>query len=373
MTEPSRKSAVELRNLTKTFPSPDGEPVVAVDNVDLTIYDGEFFSMLGPSGCGKTTTLRMIAGLELPSSGSVAIHGREMADQPAFKRPVNTVFQRYALFPHMTIWENVAFGLKMQKISKQEIEQRVEDMLKLVRLERMGPRKPSQLSGGQQQRVALARALVNNPEVLLLDEPLGALDLKLRQAMQEELKRIQQTVGITFIYVTHDQEEALAMSDRIAVMNDGVVLQVDAPYDLYEDPATRFVADFIGETNFLDGEVIESDERLTHVRLKTGQLAHVPHEEQMLPNGTAVTVAIRPEKIYIGAGDPPELTNVFTGTVHRVTYLGTDTYYDVTLPNDVEMTARQQNEDYTGTATTVLEGDRVYLAWHAHNASLLTE
>jgi spermidine/putrescine transport system ATP-binding protein len=273
----------------------------------------------------------------------------------------------------MTIWENVAFGLKMQKTPKQEIEQRVEDMLKLVRLERMGPRKPSQLSGGQQQRVALARALVNNPEVLLLDEPLGALDLKLRQAMQEELKRIQQTVGITFIYVTHDQEEALAMSDRIAVMNDGVVLQVDAPYDLYEDPATRFVADFIGETNFLDGEVIESDERLTHVRLKTGQLAHVPHEEQMLPNGTAVTVAIRPEKIYIGAGNPPELINVFTGTVHRVTYLGTDTYYDVMLPNDVEMTARQQNEDYTGTATTVLEGDRVYLAWHAHNASLLTE
>ena len=373
MTDSSRKPAVELRNLTKTFPSPEGDPVVAVNSISLTIHDGEFFSMLGPSGCGKTTTLRMIAGLELPTSGSVLIHGREMANEPAFKRPVNTVFQRYALFPHMTIRDNVAFGLKMKKTPKDEIDQRVEEMLKLVRLERMGQRKPSQLSGGQQQRVALARALVNNPEVLLLDEPLGALDLKLRQAMQEELKRIQQTVGITFIYVTHDQEEALAMSDRIAVMNEGNVLQVDGPYDLYEDPQTRFVADFIGETNFLDGEVVESDERLTHVRLVTGQLSHVPHEENVLPNGTRATVAIRPEKIFIGTGEAPDLMNVFTGIVHRVTYLGTDTYYDVMLPNEVEVTARQQNEDYTGTAATVHEGDAVYLAWHAHNASLLTE
>ncbi len=373
MTDPSRKPAVELRNLTKIFPSPEGDPVVAVNSIGLTIHDGEFFSMLGPSGCGKTTTLRMIAGLELPTSGSVLIHGREMANEPAFKRPVNTVFQRYALFPHMTIWDNVAFGLKMKKTPRDEIDQRVEEMLILVRLERMGQRKPSQLSGGQQQRVALARALVNNPEVLLLDEPLGALDLKLRQAMQEELKRIQQTVGITFIYVTHDQEEALAMSDRIAVMNEGNVLQVDGPYDLYEDPQTRFVADFIGETNFLDGEVVASDEQLTHVRLETGQLSHVPHEGNVLPNGTRATVAIRPEKIFIGTGEAPDLINVFTGTVHRVTYLGTDTYYDVMLPNEVEVTARQQNEDYTGTAATVHEGDAVYLAWHAHNASLLTE
>jgi spermidine/putrescine transport system ATP-binding protein len=373
MTEKPRKPAVELRNLTKTFPNPQGDPVVAVNSINLTIYDGEFFSMLGPSGCGKTTTLRMIAGLELPTSGSVLIHGREMASQPAFKRPVNTVFQRYALFPHMTIWDNVAFGLKMKKVAKAEIDQRVNDVLKLVRLEQMGKRKPSQLSGGQQQRVALARALVNSPEVLLLDEPLGALDLKLRQAMQDELKRIQETVGITFVYVTHDQEEALAMSDRIAVMNDGNVLQVDEPYDLYEDPETRFVADFIGETNFLEGEVANSDEKLTHVRLKTGQVAHIPHEGSVLANGTKVTVAIRPEKIFIGTGDPPDLYNVFTGTVDRVTYLGTDTYYDVLLPNKVEVTARQQNEDYTGTAAVVKSGDRVYLAWHAHNASLLTE
>ncbi len=373
MSQSDRKPAVELRNLTKVFPNPQGEPVVAVDNINLTIYDGEFFSLLGPSGCGKTTTLRMIAGLELPSSGSVLIHGQEMANQPAFRRPVNTVFQRYALFPHMTIWENVAFGLKMKKTPQGEIDQRVEETLRLVRLEKMGGRKPSQLSGGQQQRVALARALVNNPEVLLLDEPLGALDLKLRQAMQDELKRIQQQVGITFIYVTHDQEEALAMSDRIAVMNEGVALQVDEPYDLYEDPKTRFVADFIGETNFLEGEVSAHDDEHSRVQLVTGQMAVVPHEGKKLPVGSKVTVAIRPEKIYIGSGDPPELHNVFVGRVHNITYLGTDTYYDILLPNDVEVVARQQNEDYTGNAATARVGDEVYLAWRAHNASLLTD
>ncbi|MCB0074654.1 MAG: ATP-binding cassette domain-containing protein, partial [Caldilineaceae bacterium] len=223
--EKSGKVAVELRKLTKTFHDPSGEPVVAVNGVDLTIYDGEFFSLLGPSGCGKTTTLRMIAGLELPTSGSVLIHGREMAEQPPFRRPVNTVFQRYALFPHMTIWENVAFGLRMKKQPKDQIDHRVEEALKLVRLERMGKRKPGQLSGGQQQRVALARALVNNPEVLLLDEPLGALDLKLRQAMQLEIKRYHAELGCTIIFVTHDQEEAMVLSDRIAIMRDGVLQQ----------------------------------------------------------------------------------------------------------------------------------------------------
>ena len=373
MADTERRPAVELRGLTKEFDDPSGEKVVAVNAVDLTIYDGEFFSLLGPSGCGKTTTLRMIAGLELPSRGSVLIHGREMAEQPAFRRPVNTVFQRYALFPHMTIWDNVAFGLKMKKVPKDEVAHKVEDVLTLVRLERMAKRRPNQLSGGQQQRIALARALVNNPEVLLLDEPLGALDLKLRQAMQDELKRIQKQVGITFIYVTHDQEEALSMSDRIAVMNEGNVLQVDTPYDLYEDPDTRFVADFIGETNFLPGVIETNDDKLTHIRLTTGQMAHVPHEGAPLEPHLNVTVAIRPEKIFIGTGDPPDLYNVFDGTVHNVTYLGTDTYYDVRLPNEVEVTARQQNEDYTGTAASVAVGDRVFLAWHAHNANLLTE
>ncbi len=373
MAQQSPRPAVELRNLVKHFVDPHGEIVVAVDHVNLTIYDGEFFSLLGPSGCGKTTILRMIAGLELPTSGSVLIHGREMADQPAFRRPVNTVFQRYALFPHMTVRENIAFGLRMKKVPREEIAARVEEALRLVRLEKMGDRRPGQLSGGQQQRVALARALVNNPEVLLLDEPLGALDLKLRQAMQEELKRIQQQVGITFIYVTHDQEEALTMSDRIAVMNEGVVLQVDRPYDLYEEPKTRFVADFIGETNFLDGVIIDNDSELAHVQLKNGQVAHVLHEDQILPQGTPVTLAIRPEKIFLGVGTPPEVRNVFNGRVRNIVYLGTDTYYDVALPGDVVVTARQQNEDYTGMAATVAIGDPVYVAWRAHNASLLTE
>ncbi len=369
----NHKAAVELLNLSKVFQDREGDTVYAVDNVNLTIYDGEFFSLLGPSGCGKTTTLRMIAGLELPTSGSVLLHGKEMAQEPPFRRPVNTVFQRYALFPHMSVRDNVAFGLRMRKIAKDEIESRVAEVLRLVRLEKMGSRKPGQLSGGQQQRVALARALVNNPEVLLLDEPLGALDLKLRQAMQEELKRIQQQVGITFIYVTHDQEEALSMSDRIAVMNEGKVLQVDKPYDLYEDPETRFVADFIGETNFLNGLLVQNDETLSHVRLDTGQMAHVPHEGKSVPLETTVTIAIRPEKIFIGTGELPAVNNVFAGTVHNIVYLGTDTYYDIVLPNGVNVTARQQNEDYTGTAAVVSIGDPVYVAWHAHNANLLTE
>jgi spermidine/putrescine transport system ATP-binding protein len=249
----------------------------------------------------------------------------------------------------------------------------VEEVLKLVRLDRQGDRKPGQLSGGQQQRVALARALVNNPEVLLLDEPLGALDLKLRQAMQEELKRIQREVGITFIYVTHDQEEALTMSDRIAVMNEGNVLQVDKPYDLYEEPKTRFVADFIGETNFLHAVVVDCDDEMTHVRLASGQMAYVVHEGKRHPVDLQVSLAIRPEKIFVGTGAPPAVRNVFEGTVGNIVYLGTDTYYDVLLPGNVQITARQQNEDYTGTTASAAVGDAVYVAWRAHNASLLTE
>jgi spermidine/putrescine transport system ATP-binding protein len=373
MTQPTAQPAVELHNLVKHYVERSGDVVVAVDNVNLTIYDGEFFSLLGPSGCGKTTTLRMIAGLELPTSGSIVLYGEDVSERPAYRRPVNTVFQRYALFPHMTVRDNVAFGLRMRKVAKDEVDARVDEILALVRLEKMGGRKPGQLSGGQQQRVALARALVNNPEVLLLDEPLGALDLKLRQAMQEELKRIQREVGITFIYVTHDQEEALTMSDRIAVMNEGVVLQVDKPYDLYEEPRTRFVADFIGETNFLNGVVVENDDEQTHVRLAGGQISHVVHEGRTLPLQTPVSLAIRPEKIFVGTGEPPRVRNVFDGTVQNIVYFGTDTYYDVALAGGVMVTARQQNEDYTGTAASARVGDAVYIAWRAHNASLLTE
>ncbi|MEC8767049.1 MAG: ABC transporter ATP-binding protein, partial [Actinomycetota bacterium] len=239
-------AAVELKGITKKF----GD-VTAVDNVDLTIEDGEFFSLLGPSGCGKTTTLRMIAGLEFPTEGSLSIFGEEVGTLAPNKRSVNTVFQNYALFPHLTVLDNVGFGLKMQGVAKKETKERAMEMIELVQLAGLETRKPSQMSGGQQQRVALARALVNQPKVLLLDEPLGALDLKLRQEMQLELKKLQRDVGISFVFVTHDQEEALTMSDRIAVMHEGKLLQVASPEEIYESPANRFVADFIGRTNLL--------------------------------------------------------------------------------------------------------------------------
>ncbi|MDH5606529.1 MAG: spermidine/putrescine ABC transporter ATP-binding protein, partial [Anaerolineae bacterium] len=242
--------AVELRGVGKKY----GD-VIAVNNVSVEIKDGEFFSLLGPSGCGKTTSLRLIAGLETLDSGEILLHGNKMKNIPPFERPVNTVFQNYALFPHLTVERNVAFGLEMRKVPKAEIKSRVAEALQMVRMAEMGSRRPNQLSGGQQQRIALARALVNRPEVLLLDEPLGALDLKLRKAMQLELKQLQEHVGITFIYVTHDQEEALAMSDRIAVMNKGKILQIGSPEDIYERPQSRFVADFTGETNFLEGKI----------------------------------------------------------------------------------------------------------------------
>ncbi len=376
MTEPStaKPIAVELRNVVKTFPDGANGIFTAVNKIDLQIYDGEFFSLLGPSGCGKTTTLRMIAGLELPTSGSILINGKEMANEPAFRRPVNTVFQRYALFPHMSVRDNVAFGLRMRKTAKSEVNDRVSDVLQLVRLEAMGNRRPDQLSGGQQQRVALARALVNSPEVLLLDEPLAALDLKLRQAMREELKRIQKQVGITFIFVTHDQEEALTMSDRIAVMHDGVVLQVGKPYDIYEDPTTRFVADFIGETNFINGTLRAKEGETFIVELDNGQRTVVTCDVVQPNPGAKVTIAIRPEKIFLGSGDAPsDLENAYTGKVEEIIYIGTDTYYHLRLAGDVLIVARQQNQDYTGKAAMLAEGDNAYVAWRAHNASLLTE
>jgi spermidine/putrescine transport system ATP-binding protein len=297
-----------------------------------------------------------------------------MANEPAFRRPVNTVFQRYALFPHMSVRDNVAFGLRMRKTARGEINDRVNEVLKLVRLDAMGNRRPDQLSGGQQQRVALARALVNQPEVLLLDEPLAALDLKLRQAMREELKRIQKQVGITFIFVTHDQEEALTMSDRIAVMNDGVVLQAGKPYDIYEDPTSRFVADFIGETNFINGAVQAADGDQFTVQLDNGQPSLVIGDVGQATPGTRVTIAIRPEKIFLGRGDAPtEAENAYTGQVEEIIYIGTDTYYHLRLAGDVVIVARQQNQDYTGKAAMLAEGDTAYVAWRAHNASLLTE
>src|SRR3989337_734170 len=296
--------AIELRGVTKRFAG----DVVALQDVSLQIGDGEFFSLLGPSGCGKTTSLRLMAGFEMPSEGEVVIAGQVQGLTPPFQRPVNTVFQNYALFPHMSVAENVAFGLQMHKVPKAEIGDRVKEALDMVQLPGLERRKPKQLSGGQQQRVALARALVNRPKVLLLDEPLGALDLKLRKAMQLELKALQDRVGITFVYVTHDQEEALTMSDRIAVMNRGRLLQVGTPSEIYERPADRFVADFIGESNFLEGVLLGQDGGRARVALDTLQVSSAYAERPRV--GQAVAVAVRPEKIRLSR-QPLEGANAF--------------------------------------------------------------
>jgi len=298
--------------------------------------------MLGPSGCGKTTSLRMIAGFELPTEGDIFIHDKPMGQTAPYQRPVNTVFQNYALFPHMTIGENVGFGLEMKGVDKAQRLTRVRQALEMVRLPGYEARRPRQMSGGQQQRVALARALVNHPEVLLLDEPLGALDLKLRKEMQLELKRLQREVGITFIYVTHDQEEALTMSDRIAVMSGGRVLQVGPAFEIYERPNCRFVADFIGESNFLEGTVREVQQRTATVELAGGLLAYA-ESDLALTNGQAVTVTVRPEKIGLRPYEGAQ--NVYPGRVEDIVYIGTDTHYTVLLAGDQRLRVREQNED----------------------------
>jgi spermidine/putrescine transport system ATP-binding protein len=310
-----------MRSVTKRF-----DDVVAVDAIDLDIDDGEFFALLGPSGCGKTTTLRMIAGLEIPSGGSLRIFDEEVGTLPANKRPVNTVFQNYALFPHMSVAENVGFGLKMQKVAKSEVARRVGEAIELVRLQGMENRRPSQLSGGQQQRVALARALVNRPKVLLLDEPLAALDLKLRQGMQLELKDLQRDVGITFVFVTHDQEEALSMADRIGVMGDGRLLQIGTPEEIYDSPVDRFVADFIGRSNFLPGTV----ETPGRVCLANGTRIAVPPAPYEVSAGDHVAISLRPERVGLaGLGEAPDGRPSIDGRVTTVTFLGNSIVYQV--------------------------------------------
>jgi putative spermidine/putrescine transport system ATP-binding protein len=334
--DPSRASAVSLEGVVKRY----GD-VTAVAGIDLDIADGEFFSLLGPSGSGKTTTLRMIAGFELPSEGRILLHGQDVSRLPPFDRDVNTVFQDYALFPHMTVGDNVAYGLVVRKVPRDERERRVGEALRMVRLDGYEDRRPNQLSGGQRQRVALARALVNRPRVLLLDEPLGALDLKLRQEMQIELKRIQQEVGITFIYVTHDQEEALTMSDRIAVFNRGLIEQVGAPAHVYEHPSTRFVAGFVGTSNLITGEAA-----VTLV-------------------GTAGTFTVRPEKIQLsppGAAAGPDEVEA-DGTIREVVYVGPDTRYLVALDAGAELIVTQQNLATTSTEALALRGRPVRLHW----------
>jgi spermidine/putrescine transport system ATP-binding protein len=361
--------AVTLNGVTKRFPGGKGaEPVVAVDDLDLDIRDGEFFSLLGPSGCGKTTTLRMIAGFEYPSAGSIRIFGEEVGLEPPNRRPVNTVFQSYALFPHMTIEQNIAFGLEMQDVSREEITRRVGEVIELVQMQGREKRKPKQLSGGQQQRVALARALVNHPKVLLLDEPLGALDLKLRQAMQLELKRIQEQVGITFVYVTHDQEEALTMSDRIAVMDGGQLLQVGGPEAIYDRPRTRFVADFIGDTNLLPATVVDA----TSATLADGTTIRVASDQ---PAGTAVTVAIRPERLGLWQADADRdlRLDATTGFIDRVTFLGNSIAYDVrTERGDPPQNFRVRQGNTPGIEHFAV-GERVRVRWAPASATVLED
>lgn len=361
--------AVEMRDVLKQFVTPEGGILAAVNHVDMQIKDGEFFSLLGPSGCGKTTSLRMIAGFELPTSGSILIRGREMSQVAAHLRPVNTVFQQYALFPHMTVEQNIGFGLEMKGVARGERSRRVSEALEMVRLPGMEMRRAKQLSGGQQQRIALARALVNKPEVLLLDEPLGALDLKLRKEMQLELKTLQREVGITFIYVTHDQEEALTMSDRIAVMSRGKALQIGKPEEIYERPANKFVADFIGETNFLDGTVKGQNASTVEVDLPGTGVVHV-ESSRSFTNGQQISVAVRPEKLRLNA-EVKEGNNL-KGRVEEVIYIGTDTHYGVRFAGGHKARVREQNLTQAQ-KEIAKQGDEVTVSFTRTSPRLLTE
>jgi spermidine/putrescine transport system ATP-binding protein len=358
-------TSVELRSVTKRF-----EGFVAVDDLSLELGQGEFFTLLGPSGCGKTTTLRMIAGFERPSEGEIRIEGEDVAQLPPHKRPTNTVFQSYALFPHLSVEANVAFGLKRKKVDKGEIAERVKAELERVGLAAEAKRRPSQLSGGMQQRVALARALVNLPKVLLLDEPLGALDLKLRKELQVELKRIQRDVGITFVYVTHDQEEALTMSDRIAVMNRGRVEQIAVPEEVYDRPATTFVAGFIGVSNLMPATVTGSQE----VKLDEGTT--ITTSTDGFSSGDRCHAVVRPEKLRVemdqNGGSSADLPRV-EGTVTSSLYLGTATQIAVDLGEGVRMTVLVPNADEADRQRLPGGGARVALSWEPEHMHLVRE
>ena len=327
----------------------------ALDDVSLTIRDNEFFTLLGPSGCGKTTLLRLIAGFEQPTRGTIRLHGQDISFLPPYRRSVNTVFQSYALFPHMTVAQNIGFGLEMQRRPKAEVDRTVDEMLALVRMEELKHRRTDAISGGQQQRVALARALAPRPQVLLLDEPLSALDYKLRKDMQIELKRLQHETGITFIFVTHDQEEALTMSDRLAVMSKGRILQVGSPREIYNHPSERFVADFIGDTNFLEAEVRERRDGRGRLALDHGGEIEAP-----LPDGAGerVTIVVRPERARL-TGDAGD--GLLSGTIEHIVYVGTDTHYRVRLAGGGAFSTRAQNTD--AAAEPRREGDAVGIAF----------
>ena len=359
--------AVELRGVSKRFGS-----TVALHEIDLSIAKGEFFSLLGPSGCGKTTTLNLIGGFESASGGTLLIDGQPVHDIPPYRRPVNTVFQSYALFPHMNVAENVGFGLRMKQVPRAEREQAVAEMLRLVSLEGYEDRRPGQLSGGQRQRVALARALVNRPSVLLLDEPLGALDLKLRKQMQAELTRIQRQVGITFVYVTHDQEEALAMSDRIAVMDHGRLLQVGTPAQIYDTPASRAVMEFIGSANAFAGRIGTASNATAGIAaVELDGLGRVlARGDRALAAGTPVTLMVRPERTRLGAEQPLADAGALAGTVVKIAHLGFVTHVTARLDDGHEVLVFRLHDVGTDDTDTLAEGQRVFLWWDASDARM---
>jgi spermidine/putrescine transport system ATP-binding protein len=365
-TDYDRQPSVRLDDVSKRF----GE-VTAVDGLELDVAKSEFFTLLGPSGCGKTTTLRMVAGFEEPSDGRVLIDSDDVAGLPPHKRPTNTVFQSYALFPHLSVGDNVAFGLKRKGVASAEITQRVDAELERVGLAQEKNRRPAQLSGGQQQRVALARALVNLPKVLLLDEPLGALDLKLRKGLQVQLKQIQRDVGITFIYVTHDQEEALTMSDRIGVMNHGRLEQVASPEEIYERPASSFVAGFIGVSNLMPGVVVSADNGSARVKLDSGLEVDTAADAAGLASGDRCNAVVRPEKLRINgdAGSAPSIA----GTVESSLYLGTSTQVIVRLADGVPLTVMVPNAGDAAKQHVPGGGSEVRLSWAPEHMHIVRE
>ncbi|WP_370254655.1 ABC transporter ATP-binding protein [Nioella sp.] len=354
---PDEEPLIRFDGVTKRF----GD-FTAIDDIDLRIYRKEFFALLGPSGCGKTTLMRMLAGFETPTQGKITIGGQDMAGIPPNRREVNMMFQSYALFPHLTVWDNIAFGLKRSKMSKEEIPERVKEMLRLTRLEKFAKRKPHQISGGQRQRVALARALAKAPKLLLLDEPLGALDAKLRQQTQFELMDIQEKTGTTFVIVTHDQEEAMTVASRVAVMDNGKVIQVDTPARIYETPNSVYVADFIGEVNLLEGSATLKEDGLASLSWAEGKPELIGTAGEGLANGARATFAIRPEKVAISAERPEDVNNVVQGRIHDIAYLGNISTYHVVLDDGTIIKAQTANNRRLSRRNFTWE-DEVWLSW----------
>jgi spermidine/putrescine transport system ATP-binding protein len=368
MSDRTATIAIDIRETSKIYGRDRETGVVALDQVSLGIHDNEFFTLLGPSGCGKTTLLRLIAGFEQPTQGEILLFGEHIEGLPPYKRPVNTVFQHYALFPHMTVAENISFGLEMLEVPAAQISSTVRDVLALVQMEHLADRKTDQLSGGQQQRVALARALAPRPKVLLLDEPLSALDFKLRKEMQVELKRLQTETGITFIFVTHDQEEALTMSDRVAVMRDGLILQVGNPREIYDRPARRFVADFIGDINILKGKVLTREGQQARVKLDAGYegSAGLPTDGDNLAN--EVSVAIRPEQLnFVDDAQSAHLS----GSVQQVSYFGSGFDYDIVIPTGETVSLRLPNRSAEQHAYEI--GDQAHICIGENSMQILAD